>query len=230
MAKKRQFPLLAFLVIALVAIILLGSAMSKISSVKNEGETTAVSKEHDLTQTVSTTEEQTTVEETKYFEQPDVPKPDYPEGWKEYVNEEHGYSFAYPKTVYTNGNAHETFISTDFEFRDEIYVTARGFGGFGGVKVLEERVEEAYNERMQYYTTLAIPFYLVKDEVVDFNGYTTRSLTFERTDYPHSSNNVFLIEHKGKTYVLGWSSSNDNLRELNYASLGESILSTFHLN
>ena len=74
-----------------------------------------------------------------------------------------------------------------------------------------------------------MPYYLISDSTVDFNGYAARELIFEREDKSDRSI-TYLIDSDGKTYVLFWASSEDGFKDLNYSHLGESILRTFRLN
>lgn len=230
MAKKRQFPLLAFLVIALVAIVLLGAVITQMASVKSESEVPVVSVEQETTQTVSSTEESTTEEKNEYVEQPNVPKPDYPENWEEYVNEEFGYSFAYPTRIYAAGfNRDAKIVEYSYTHEGKPYFVrgyaAEGFEDFGGVKVTKNSLEELKKEFSAYQNATI--------EEITFNGYAATQVLssyYTNTTYDNlliTDVNI-LIPNGDVVYILNWNSG--YVSELSYDAIGKTILNTFHLD
>lgn len=216
MAKKKQLPFLALLIVALVAVVYVAKSVSMPS----------VPEEQNEVQITTITDDPATVEETDYFVQPDIPKPDYPEGWEEYVNEEFGYSFAYPPAVTERGFTHKTGI---YEYQNMGYVSVEGIDAIGGVEVLEMRLSEAQNSITENRKAAALPRLIVEEKNIAWSGYTGKMITFSDKD-KSLMDTVILVEDEGRTYVLVWPESLDRVDELGYNLFGKKILGTFHID
>lgn len=221
--KKLSIPFLVILILGLVATVVLGAIITR------QLENKDISSDEIPSPSITATPQPTispAASPAATIIQPKVPKPTYPEGWKEYHNEKYGYSFAYPPTVMVNGYSHETTI---YEYQNMGYVAVKGIDAIGGVDVLEMNLDDAIKHIAAYEESLALPRYIYEKKEVTYIGYN--GIQFISLDRKKTIRTTFFVtENNKRSYVLGWSEPLYKVDELGYKLFGKQILATFHID
>ncbi len=160
--------------------------------------------------------------------QPEVPKPALPEGWTEYVNEEFGYSIAYPKFVTVGKYSYNMFVLE--EGVNTSTIVAKGIDGLGSVTVTKKSLNEVLKDRASFNKNQSAATKITKQDNYSLNGYQAIRLVTEGTFGEERLQTIeFLIENNGRVYILVWGSFDMN-SNLSYEAMGDTIFKTFHLN